>query len=44
MHDENYGYGHLNPSEIFSKKKKELENLFNKDILDKINYLFSYYL
>ena len=33
-HDEDYGYGHLNPSEIFSKKKKELENLFYKDILD----------
>ena len=28
------GYGHLDPSEIFGKKKKELETFFYKDILD----------
>ena len=33
-HDEDNGYGHLDPNEIFSKKKKDLENLFYKDILD----------
>ena len=33
-HDEDYGYGHLNPSEIFSKKGKELEKFFYQDVLD----------
>ena len=33
-HNENQGYGHLKPDEIFSKKKKSLEDIFYKDILD----------
>lgn len=33
-HTEDDGYGHLQPDEIFSKKKKNLEDLFYKDILD----------
>ena len=33
-HNGKQGYGHLKPNEIFSKKNKSLEELFNKDILD----------
>ena len=33
-HDENYGYGYLAPRIIFSKTKKNLEDLFYEDILD----------
>ena len=33
-HNELYGYGHLNPDKIFSKKKKGLEDIFYDDIID----------